>query len=62
MACRYKCDVCGYEFDVPMEIIETHGFVDGMYEHFQVCPRCSEGSFSYMCCDDDDEEEEEYEE
>ena len=46
----YKCNNCGEIFDEPWEVRETHGFNDGFYETFYVCPYC--GS-------DDYEEEEE---
>lgn len=41
----YKCKDCGYIFDEPNIITERHGFSDGLYEHFEVCPQCG-GDFN----------------
>lgn len=38
----YKCPECGYVFDEPHIHTERHGFTDGMYEHWSVCPHCYE--------------------
>lgn len=39
-AFNFKCRECGCEFDRPHTYFERHGFTDGLYERFQVCPRC----------------------
>ena len=41
----YKCRDCGEEFDEPYRWVETHGFTDGLYEHWSACPHC--GSCDY---------------
>lgn len=38
--CRYQCHECDRQFDKPDVIKETHGFKDGSYEEFGVCPYC----------------------
>lgn len=37
----YKCRDCHEEFDEPYVYYETHGFTDGPYEEWSVCPYCS---------------------
>lgn len=36
----YKCRDCHEEFDEPYVYYETHGFTDGPYEEWSVCPYC----------------------
>jgi len=42
----YKCNDCGREFEEPHEYIERHGFTDGLYETWRVCPCCGSPDFS----------------
>ena len=55
MPYNYKCNVCGYEFDEPHVYFERHGFDDGMYEKWSVCPNCGEAD--YTDCVDEEEDE-----
>jgi hypothetical protein len=41
----YKCKECGATFDVPFSIKENHGFNDGSYEEWYVCPRCRDNNY-----------------
>ena len=41
----YKCNDCGEEFEEPYRYVETHGFTDGLYEHWAVCPCCESTDF-----------------
>lgn len=54
MRYNYKCCVCGHEFDEPERYVETHGFTDGGYERWSVCPCCGEADYTDTW---DDEEE-----
>jgi len=37
----YICDACRETFEKPKIICESHGFNDGLYEFFAVCPNCN---------------------
>lgn len=37
---RYECDECGFRFEEPDIVIETHGVTDGSHEAHGTCPRC----------------------
>ena len=41
----YCCENCNFEFKTPEIYRETHGFTDGLYESFLVCPRCGSGDY-----------------
>lgn len=41
----YYCPDCGYEFEEPEKIYETHGFNTPPYEKLTVCPMCKATSF-----------------
>ena len=43
----YKCRDCGEEFDEPYCWVETHGFADGLYEHWSACPNCKSTDYDY---------------
>lgn len=43
----YKCRDCGEEFDEPYCWVETHGFTDGLYEHWSACPNCKSTDYDY---------------
>lgn len=36
----YRCTQCGYIFETPETLEETHGLSSPPYEQFDVCPRC----------------------
>lgn len=37
----YRCDDCGVDFYKPKIVKDDHGFGDGLYERFTVCPNCN---------------------
>ncbi len=41
----YICHECGYEFDNPAKIQETHGLSSLPFEIICVCPRCSSTNY-----------------
>lgn len=41
----YRCNDCGCEFEEPHEYVERHGFTDGPYETWRVCPCCGSTDF-----------------
>lgn len=52
----YKCNNCGETFDIPEELIETHGLDGPPYEHWDVCPFCiSENIDEYNEDEEDDQ-------
>ena len=42
---EFKCRDCGEYFDESEVIVETHGFTDGLYERFKVCPFCNSSDY-----------------
>ena len=36
----FYCKSCGYEFDRPQKIYESHGFASPPYEEICICPNC----------------------
>ncbi len=53
---EFICTECGHTFDKPYEYVERHGFDDGMYEKWSVCPSCHEPSYDIAVrCDKCDE-------
>ena len=52
----YKCDNCGEVFNEPHCYVETHGFTDGLVEHWSCCPHCG-GSYEVYCEDDEEVDE-----
>ena len=57
MCSNYKCLSCGYEFDTPEVYYERHGFTDGLYERWSVCPNCGEADYTDEWDDDEEEDE-----
>ena len=53
----YKCKCCGEVFDEPRVIRESHGFHDGFYETFCICPYCGGDYEDYDPDKEVDEEE-----
>lgn len=53
----YKCNCCNEVFDEPRVIRETHGFHDGFYETFCICPYCGGDYTEYDPDEEVDEEE-----
>jgi len=54
----YKCNDCGYEFEYPKIIEESHGLDTPPYERFAVCPCCLDTDYDEII---DIEEEDEME-
>lgn len=42
----FICNECGFEFEEPKKIFETHGLSTPPYEKILVCPHCNETNFS----------------
>ena len=38
----YICKECGFVFDEPKELVETHGLSTPPYETWYVCPNCND--------------------
>ena len=53
----FKCNCCGEVFDEPRVIRESHGFHDGFYETFCICPYCGGDYDDYDPDKEVDEEE-----
>ena len=48
----YTCLDCGAEFDTPAAHFETHGFSEGPYERWSVCPYCASSAITHThLCD-----------
>ncbi len=41
----FKCNECGFEFEEPRVVYETHGLDTPPYERWYLCPNCGESSF-----------------
>lgn len=41
----YYCTECEHTFDEPHEYFETHGFKNGPFERWSVCPFCGEPGY-----------------
>ena len=53
----YKCNCCNEVFDEPRVIRESHGFRDGFYETFCICPYCGGDYTEYDPDEEVDDEE-----
>lgn len=47
---KYICLECARTFDDPEICVERHGFTDGLYEKYSVCPYCGGGYTEVATC------------